>query len=430
MAIPPRKEPSPLLSPIRARVKVWLAALAERLGLPRLPAGQVEPGEHSAWFQVDPAHVSRLLLWITLAILVVFLLWASISKVDQVTRAAGTVVPSNRTQVVQTPDGGVLEELLVKEGDLVEADQVIARFAQAQSGPYYLETLARASALRINIQRLESEANSTPFRAAVDDQFTKRLYQSQRELYERRQGAMQEELSALTQSLALAEEELALIAPLVKLGDVSRSEQLRLEREVVDLRAQLVNRRNGFRREIMTELARAREELASLEQTTAQRKTILDRSELRAPARGVIKDIKATTKGAVLRAGDELMQVVPLDDELLIEARVKPSEVGFIVAGLPATVKIDAFDYTIFGSLRGQVALVSPDSLLDDKTNERYFLIRVRVTDSALKGPDGSALTLQPGMSSLVEVQTGRHSILSYLLKPLIKTVSTALQER
>jgi membrane fusion protein, adhesin transport system len=264
----------------------------------------------------------------------------------------------------------------------------------------------------------------------MEDQFTKRLYQSQRELFDRRQSALQEELSALTQSLALAEEELALVAPLVKLGDVSRSEQLRLERELVDLRAQLVNRRNGFRREIMTELTRAREELASLEQTMAQRKTILDRSELRSPARGLIKGIKATTKGAVLRAGDELMQVVPQDDELIIEARVKPSEVGFVVAGLPASVKIDAFDYTIFGSLKGQVVLVSPDSTVDEKTNERYFLVRVRVTDSALKGPDGSALTLQPGMSSMVEVQTGRHSILSYLFKPLIKTVSTAMRER
>jgi adhesin transport system membrane fusion protein len=222
------------------------------------------------------------------------------------------------------------------------------RFAQAQSEPYYLESLARASALRLNIQRLESEANNTPFRPVMEDQFTKRLYQSQRELFDRRQSALQEELSALTQSLALAEEELALVAPLVKLGDVSRSEQLRLERELVDLRAQLVNRRNGFRREIMTELTRAREELASLEQTMAQRKTILDRSELRSPARGLIKGIKATTKGAVLRAGDELMQVVPQDDELIIEARVKPSEVGFVVAGLPASVKIDAFDYNIF----------------------------------------------------------------------------------
>jgi membrane fusion protein, adhesin transport system len=396
----------------------------------KLPKNLLNWSEHGAWMRADPANVSRLLLWTTLALVLLFLVWASLSKVDQVTRAAGTVVPSNRTQVIQTPDGGVLEELLVREGDMVEVDQVVARFAQAQSEPYYLESLARASALRLNIQRLESEANNTPFRPVMEDQFTKRLYQSQRELFDRRQSALQEELSALTQSLALAEEELALVAPLVKLGDVSRSEQLRLERELVDLRAQLVNRRNGFRREIMTELTRAREELASLEQTMAQRKTILDRSELRSPARGLIKGIKATTKGAVLRAGDELMQVVPQDDELIIEARVKPSEVGFVVAGLPASVKIDAFDYTIFGSLKGQVVLVSPDSTVDEKTNERYFLVRVRVTDSALKGPDGSALTLQPGMSSMVEVQTGRHSILSYLFKPLIKTVSTAMRER
>lgn len=388
--------------------------------------------DHTSWVndETEGSNVSRLLLWTTLGLILVFLLWASLSQIDQVTRAIGVVVPSNRTQAVQTPDGGVLEELLVREGDLVEVDQVIARLAQAQSEPYYLESLARASALRMNINRLESEVNDTPFKPVIADQFSQRLAQSQRQLYERRQKAFDEELEALTKALALAEEELSLIGPLVRQGDISRSEQLRLERELVDLRAQLVNRRNGFRREVMVELARAREELASIEQTMAQRKTLLDRSELRAPARGVIKGVKANTKGAVLRAGDELLQVVPLDDELLIEARVKPSEVGFVSSGLDASVKIDAFDYTIFGSLKGQVSLVSPDSLLDEKTNERYFLIKVRVADPVLRAPDGSALSLQPGMSSVVEVQTGRQSILSYLFKPLLKTMTTALKER
>jgi adhesin transport system membrane fusion protein len=282
----------------------------------------------------------------------------------------------------------------------------------------------------MNINRLESEVNDTPFAPVIADQFSQRLAQSQRQLYERRRKAVDEELDALERALVLAEEELALIQPLVTRGDISRSEQLRLERELVDLRGQLVNRRNGFRREVMIELSRAREELASIEQTMAQRKTLLDRSELRAPARGVIKGVKANTKGAVLRAGDELLQVVPLDDELLIEARVKPSEVGFINSGLEASVKIDAFDYTVFGSLKGQVSLVSPDSLLDEKTNERYFLIRVRMSEPVLRAPDGAALNLQPGMSSMVEVQTGRQSILSYLFKPLIKTMDTALKER
>jgi membrane fusion protein, adhesin transport system len=388
--------------------------------------------DHTSWTAAQElgTSISRLLLWTTLGLILVFLAWASLSQIEQVTRAVGVVVPSNRTQAVQTADGGVLEELLVREGDLVEVDQVIARLAQAQSEPYYLESLARASALRMNINRLESEVNDTPFAPVIADQFSQRLAQSQRQLYERRRKAVDEELDALERALVLAEEELALIQPLVTRGDISRSEQLRLERELVDLRGQLVNRRNGFRREVMIELSRAREELASIEQTMAQRKTLLDRSELRAPARGVIKGVKANTKGAVLRAGDELLQVVPLDDELLIEARVKPSEVGFINSGLEASVKIDAFDYTVFGSLKGQVSLVSPDSLLDEKTNERYFLIRVRMSEPVLRAPDGAALNLQPGMSSMVEVQTGRQSILSYLFKPLIKTMDTALKER
>lgn len=374
----------------------------------------------------------RLLLWASLGTVFVLLLWAALSPIDQVTRATGVVIPDARSQVVQVADGGVIEELLVKEGDAVEAGSVLARLSRVQAEPAYLETLAKASALQANISRLRSELSGKGL--SVNHPATPelaKLYANQSALMQKRLISLKDEIQAFEQALALAQEELRMTEPLLAKGDVSKTDVLRLQRQVADLAAQIVNRRNSYERDVMAELSRNEEELMLVEQTLVQRKNLLDRTDVKSPSAGLVKNIRVTTLTGVLRQGEELMQITPNQNDLLIEARVKPSDIGFVKVGLPAAVKIDAFDYTVYGTLPGLISYVSSDSVRDETPKaEEFFRVQVRVAQQNLKEKLNGPAHIQAGMSAVVEIKTGTHSVLSYLTKPVTKTLSESLHER
>lgn len=374
----------------------------------------------------------RLSVWAIAGVLLVFVAWAHWAMIDQITRAPGAVIASSKTQVIQSMDGGTIETLYVKEGDTVEANQVLVRFDKTRPEAGYLESRAKMVSLMAAVSRLQAEMLGKPLQF---DRLLKSypdIQRAQTELYNKRQSAIREEIEALDGMIELAQKELTLTEPLLKSGDVSYTDVLRLQRQVVDLKAQRTNRRNKYFQDTQTELSKAQEELAGIEQNLAQRKSQVDQTELRAPVRGVVKNVRITTQGGVVRAGEEVMQIVPLEDDLVVQARVSPSDIAFIRVGQTASVKIDAYDYTIYGDLSGKVTYISADTLSEElrQGEQPYYRVMVRTDGRRLNVRMNEDLDIQPGMTSTIEVKTGERTVLQYLLKPVTKTLTQSLGER
>lgn len=377
------------------------------------------------------SRASRLLLWASITTVAGFLIWANWAELDTITRAGGQVIVSSRNQVIQSPDGGVLENMLVREGDKVKRGQVLFRFDQTRAGAGHKESQAKAAALRAAVARLQAEVFGGEPRFKGLSGFPE-LQANQRALFNRRQAAIQEEVAALERSLALVKSELDMNLPLLKSGDVSRAEVLKLQRQVADVQGQITNRRNKYFQDAQTDLAKAQEDLESVEQVLAQRREQLAYTEVRAPMDGVVRNVRLTTQGGVAKPGDEILQIVPLEDDLIVEAKVRPADIAFIKPGLPATVKLDAYDYSIYGSLRGTVSYISADTLNEEtRTGDMtYYRVQVKTQDRNLSSRKNERIDIQPGMTATVEIKTGRQTVLRYLTKPITKTLDESLGER
>lgn len=361
-----------------------------------------------------------------------FLLWASWAEIDQITRANGQVISSSRNQVIQSADGGVMSALYVKEGARVKRDQLLFRLDKTKTEASYLESEAKAAALKASFARLSAEVfGGQPKFPSELNKYTE-FCANQKVLFNKRQSAINEEITALQKSLELVRAELDMNLPLLKTGDVSKAEVLKLQRQVAEIEGQITNRRNKYLQETQTDLAKAQEDLAGVMQILAQRKEQLDNTEARAPMDGVVRNVRITTHGGVAKPGEEIMQIVPLEDDLVIETKVKPSDIAFVKPGLPATVKLDAYDYTIYGSLHGEVTYISADTLTEEaKNNEQaYYRVQVKTRLQNLKGRENERIDIQPGMTATVEIKTGSNTVLRYLTKPITKTISESLGER
>lgn len=386
----------------------------------------------------DASHVAgslagpRRLMWITFLTLCAFVAWAYWAEIDEITRAQGSVIASSRTQLIQSQEGGTLEEMLVREGDVVEPRQVLARLEKTRAQTSFLEARAKSASLMATMARLQAEVfgGMPQFPRALNDYPD--LRENQLALLAKRRAALQQETEALQNMVALVKQELDMNLPLVATGDVSQTEVLRLQRQMADLNAQIANKRNKHFQDAQAELSKVQEDLLGVEQTLAQRREVFEQTELRAPVRGVVKNVRITTLGGVIRPGEEVMQIVPLEDDLLIEAKLRPSDIAFIKAGLEATVKIDAYDYTIYGDLPGKLDFISADTLTEDlrQGEEPYYRVRVRTTGRKFSGRPDAVLEILPGMTATVEVKTGRKTVLQYLTKPVIKTISESMGER
>lgn len=379
-------------------------------------------------------HKPRTVLKVSATALGVFIAWAWFAELDQVTRASGQVIASSRSQVIQAVEGGTLQELAVKEGQVVTAGQVIARLDKAKLEASYLEAQAKAAALSMNVQRLRAELFDKPIQFGPEAQKYPQFRSNQEALIRKRQQSIKEEISALETMHALAKQELHMTEPLLATGDVSRSDVLRLQRQVADLSAQISNKRNKYFQDTQAELNKAEEDLAGAVQILAQRKEALDSVEFKAPMRGIVKNIRITTIGGVLRPGEELMQIVPLKDDLVIEAKVRPADIGFVRPGQSASVKIDAYDYTIYGALDGKLTYISPDTLKEENPKQgaetEFYRVRIEVPTPEFKKKANEKMEIQPGMTATVEIKTGSNTVLSYLTKPVTKTFSESMGER
>lgn len=389
-------------------------------------------GDKAASALSDQMRTSRHVLWVTAFALVTTFVWAYFATLDQITRATGSVIASSRSQIIQSQEGGALEELLVKEGDIVEEGDVLARIERTKAESSFLEARAKAVSLQATVARLTAEVYGGEPKFPPDVKKYPEFEKNQRALYHKRHSAINEEIAALTSMQSYAQEELQMNKPLMASGDVSRSEILRLMRQVADLGAQITNKRNKYFQDSQAELGKAQEELAGIQQTLAQRKNQLDLTEMRAPLRGVVKNVRITTRGGVIRAGEEVMQIVPLEDDLVVEVKVAPSDIGFIKPGLSAKVKIDAYDYTVYGDLPGTLIYISADTLSEDlKQGEKpYYRARVRTNGRKFSSRSDANLEILPGMTATVEIKTGSNTVMHYITKPVVKTLQESLGER
>lgn len=362
-----------------------------------------------------------------------FFAWASWAEIDQVTRAQGTVIPTSRNQVIQVMEQAMVDEILVREGDLVRSGQVLMLLDKVRSEAAWQENRAKVVALKAAVARLTAET------LGRDPEFPREvaeypeLLTNQRLLYQKRREALRQDLAAHEEMLRLVESELALMQPLLGSGDVSRVEILRLQRQRADFQGKIATRKSKYLEDTQAELAKAQESLEALSQQLAQHRKLLENTEIVAPMDGVVRNIRITTRGGVARPGEEVMQIVPVDDEFLVEARVRPADIAFVRADLPANVKFDAWDYTIYGSFSGTVTYISADTLKEETRSaneEPYYRVQVKLEGKDFAGRGPEPVKIQPGMTATVEILTGSNTVLNYLAKPIVKTLHESLGER
>lgn len=395
-----------------------------------------DPGAQRRIARLQRAHLGRH-RWLLIALLAgvsAFVAWASAFQVDEVARAHGEVITGSRVQVIQSVDGGVLKELLVREGDRVESGQVLARLDQTRFASTVGETRARLFALKAKVARLRAEVvGSTEL--TFPDELAERAPETTRveqALFEQRRTGLSEELRTLQVAVDLARRELALVRDLYGNGDASGAELLRAERGLNEAEAGLVNRRNRFLEDARLEMTKAEDEIAQNEQLLIRRLEEQASSVFTALVPGIVKNIRVTTVGGVLGPGEELMQIVPIGDELLIESRVSPADIARVEPGLPASIRFDPFDYTIYGAAPGTVTYVSADTLKEDSGQGTtvYYRVHVEPDGVPVQTTTGRTLDIVPGMTVQVDIRTGRRSLMDVLLKPLRKTLSESFGER
>jgi adhesin transport system membrane fusion protein len=315
----------------------------------------------------------------------------------------------------------------VREGELlVELDKV-------KSGAQVEEARARVAALKSRMARIEAELFDKSLIFPPEVAAYPEFVANQRQLFTRRRAALRSEVAALGSMKALMAEELSLNEPLLETGDVARAEIIRMRRGIVDVDGQISNLRTQYIRDLQTEFAKTEEELVSAEQQLAQREDSFEAAELVAPADGIVKNVRLTTIGGVLRPSDEVLQIVPTGDKLIVEAEVPPRDIAFVKVGQEASVNFDAYDSAVYGAGEGKVIYISPDTLTEDRESGQitYYRVNLEVdVDRMRPRRAGEVIEIQPGMTVTAEIKTGKSTVFRYLTKPILKTFDGAMGER
>lgn len=435
---------------------------------------------------IDPIDVDRrgfwffghILLYAVAAFVVVFLIWADQAVLDEVTRGQARVIPSSQVQLIQNLEGGILADVMVREGDVVEKGQVLLRIDNRRAESDLSDLRQQYLHLSAVVARLEGEiARKSPADIEFPSDLTKEaplLIEAERANAEIRREQLESQLSILReqkiqkekelesliikeknvkQSLGLAQKQLKIKKPLADQGVISQVELLQTQRDVNELKTELeatqsaipqteaqikeqqnrVNERTStFRSEAAEELSRHRAELASVQEQLISNKDRVLRTEVRSPVRGSVKEIKIRTIGGVIRPGEDLMEIVPMEDSLLIEARIKTTDNGFVHLDQKAVVKFDTYDYSIYGGLDAVVEFKSSDAIEEEVggKRERFFRVRLRTDRTYLEGKAGQPLEIGPGDTAIVDILTGQKTVLQYLLLPIMRTRNSALSER
>lgn len=374
---------------------------------------------------------SRLSIWIALVGIIVLITWASFAKINQVTRAQATVIASARTQEIQASEGGVLTELAVVEGEEVKRGQLLVVLEEERAKAALDNSASKTAALKTKLTRLNAEIFETDLVFSDDVKNYPEYVQNQTALYNRRRQAINEDVSSLQRILVLAKQELSMNEPLLVYGDVSQADVIKLRRQVADIEAQISNKRNKYFEEAQSEMTKTQEELdAELEQLRDHAQ-VLQEKRLMAPTEGKVKNINVTTIGGVVKPGEIIMQILPTSSDLVVEAKVSTADIAYIKKGQDATVKLDAYDYSIFGAMDGKVSYISPDTLMEQTAQgeEPYYRVLIVITGSEFDGRQDE-IVIKPGMTASVDIKARERTVLSYLTKPITKTLSEGLGER
>lgn len=423
-------------------------------------------------------RTSRMLLFTALALLAVFVIWAHFAVLDEVKRGNGRVIPSRQMQVVQSLEGGIISELMVQEGDIVDKDQPIARIEDTNFASQFGEIRERRGAMAARVARLDAETqglksvvfpaelNQVAPRAvetekSVFDSHIRKLAQdidvvAQQEIQKKKEiDELRASETRFSETLTLLNRESELTRKLYNQKVVPEIEMLRVDRQATDMRGQLavvrativktdaavqeaharlLNITTAFRAQAEDDLAKSRGDLAVLDENIKSAQDRVRRTELRAPVHGVVNKLNVTTIGAVVAPGASIMEIVPLDDTLLVEGRIRPQDIAFIRPNHEAVVKLSAYDSSVYGSLHGKVERISADTITDDKgdKNERgetFYRVIVRTEKNHL-GTEQNPLPILPGMVATVEIMTGKKTVLDYIMKPARMLREEALRER
>ncbi len=395
-------------------------------------------------------RTARMLLWAALSLFAVGLIWANFAILDEVKRGNGRVVPSRQMQVVQSLEGGIVGTILVGEGDIVEQGQPLMRIDDTKFASEFGEIRERRAAMAARVARLEAEVQGKDKLSFPDDlrQIAPAAVATETSVFETRARKVAQDIDVLkqqvtrfTDTLKLLDKEVALTRNLYNQKVVPEIEMLRLERQQTDMRGQLAEAQSkisnivtAFRSQADEDLAKSRADLAVLDENIKSAQDRVRRTELKSPVHGVINKLNVTTIGAVVQPGADLMDIVPLDDTLLVEGRIRPQDIAFIRPQQDARVKISAYDPSVFGSLKGKVERISADTIADDKSErgerpETFYRVMIRTETNHL-GTADSPLPIIPGMVATVEIMTGEKSVLDYLVKPARLLREEALRER
>ncbi len=364
-------------------------------------------------------------------VLIVFVLWAAWAQLEEVTTGSGKVIPTSREQVIQSLESGILAEIMVSEGDTVELDQALLRIDDVRQGASVKEGQSKVDALLAAASRLRAESQGSALAFPADLQRrAPDLTRNERDTFDARRRSLDASLVAQQQALRLANDELRITEPMAAGGLVSDVDVLRIKRTIAEAKGRLSELSGKFRADAAVELARVESELAGQRAGLTSREDSFRRTVLRAPKRGVVKNIRINTVGGVIQPGQDLLEIIPMDDSLLIETRIRPSDIAFLRPGMEAIVKVTAYDSAIYGWLPAKLVQISPDTLRDEvRRDETYYRALVRTDAAALKTPDGKSLPIIPGMLAQVDIKTGQKSVLSYVFKPVLRA-REALRER
>ena len=420
----------------------------------------------------DAPRVVRVTLWAIFAFFIAMILWASLASIDEVTRGEGRAIPSSRLQKVQNLEGGIVAEVFVHEGEVVKAGAPLLRLDDTQFRSNAGETQADRLALQARIQRLTAQLNdaSTLTLAPEIVQQAPDIANGEMELFASVNKRIQSELAGLNEqlvqkkqelldfqgkasqyrrSLGLQQQEVSMSEPLVAKGAISKVEVLRLRRGVVETQGQLDSvtlaipraeaaikeieskvseTRGRYRSEALGQLNEARTDLSKIEASGKAITDRVNRTLVTSPVRGVVQQLLVNTIGGVIQPGNDLVEIVPLDDKLLVEAKIRPQDIAFLRPGQEATVKFTAYDYTIYGGLKGTLEQISPVTVTD-KDGKSFYIIRLR-TDKNHLGTDEKPLLIIPGMVASVDIITGKKTVMAYLLKPILRAKAEAFRER
>lgn len=374
------------------------------------------------------------IVYVLLGFLILFITWALVFDIDETVRAQGKVMANGSNQVIQVADGGVLSELLVKEGETVKQGQLLATLEKDRAEAGYNEVESQVAHLKSGLARAGAILQDKPL---VFDELSKKypdFIRAETALYAQQKRSLAQEMSVLEENLSLTTEERDITQGLQKSGDVSQLEVLNIKRKMLDVKRQISDTKNKFYEKFSTEVKKLEGELASVVHKLKKQQSVLQYTSVYSPVEGVVKDLKITTVGGVLRSGEQLMEISPSHGGVILEAKIQPVDIGRLKPDMTSVIKLDSFDYTIFGGLRGVVTYISSDTLSEKDPSGRemsFYQVNIKIEGPEHDDNEKSKL-IKPklGMSGTVDIKIGRRSLFTYLIKPIARGFGGALNEK